>query len=83
MTIQHERQCQGKTDMIDEPPRAAPARMSHVVTSAAIFFHRFFMRRAMRPIGHRDAHGAQPTFVPQVRTLRLGQATCSCFLLGD
>lgn len=39
--------------------------MSHVIGTAALFFHRFFMRRQMRPIGHVDRPGAIPSFAYQ------------------
>lgn len=42
------------------------ARMSHVVTTAAAFFHRFFMRRPMRPVGYIDPIGKPVTFDYQV-----------------
>lgn len=51
------------TDVIS--PASDDHRMSHVVSTAALFFHRFFMRRQMRPIGYVDRVDAPPVFLAQ------------------
>lgn len=44
---------------------------THLVSTAALFFHRFFMRRVMRRVGMSSVHNGQPTFAYQVRPGRM------------